>query len=159
MGQRTPADSRASAVTLDDLQLSPRPAGNGYLLTPGQQAESLSLATPTEAAVTHWEDGLAAPTIAAGLAAVAQNGQRIYFLCFQSGRQAGVGVGVRVGVRVRVGVGIRAQALAATAAVTFCPGSRVPRPALCWGHHEALGHVGVGTPGAAMTAGCEVCRC
>lgn len=100
--------------------------------------------------MTHWEDGLAAPTIAAGLAAVAQNGQRIYFLCFQSGRQAGIGVGVRVGV----GVGIRTQALAAAAA-TFCPGSRVPRPALCWDHHEALGHVGVGTPGAAMTAGCE----
>lgn len=155
MGQRTPADSRASAVTLDDLQLFPRPAGNGYLLTPGQQAENLSLAAPTEAAVTYWVDGLAAPTIAAGLAAVAQNGQRIYFLCFQSGRQAGVGVGVRVGV----GVGIRAQALAATAAATFCPGSRVPRPALCWDHHEALGHVGVGTPGAATTAGCEVCRC
>lgn len=151
MGQRTPADSRASAVTLDDLQLFPKLAGNGHLLTPGQQTGSLSLAAPTEAAVTHWKDGLAAPTIAAGLAAVAQNGQRIYFLCFQSGRQAGVGVGVRVGVRV----GIRAQALAAA----FCPGSRVPRPFLCWGHHEALGHVGVGTPGAAMTAGCEVCRC
>lgn len=155
MGQRTPAYFRASAVTLD-LQLFPRPAGDGHLLTPGQQAESLSLATPTEAAVTHWEDGLAAPTIAAGLAAVEQNGQRIYFLCFQSGRQAGFGVGVRVGV----GIGIRAQALAATAAATFCPGSRVSRPALCWGYHEALGHVGVvGTPGAAMTAGCEVCRC
>lgn len=36
MGQRTPTDSRASAVTLDDLQLFPKPAGNGHLLTPGQ---------------------------------------------------------------------------------------------------------------------------
>lgn len=116
----------------DDTRRSPRPA-------PPQHSRAARSPRPAPR-----PEGTPAPTVAARLAAVAQDGQRVL------PRRLPASGGVRVQGPGRTG---------ALAAAALRPGLRVPQPAGRGGHHEAQGHGGpnasAGLQGPRRFEGCR----
>lgn len=128
-GRGGPAStSSTSARPCSDTRLSPRPASRQPSpSTTSHRLRPTSHHTGPCAPGAASPRGRPAPTVAVGLSAIAQNGQRVH-----SPR-------LRGGCRVRVGDLAEAGALAAAVPG---PEPRVPRPSRRGGHHEALGHGG-----------------